>query len=75
MTAWLYRLSWNRWHLDAMLDDWIARPFIRLFQWFDQLERRWTAFLSRQKSAAPLIRFAYPAAPNRLSAPTIGIQW
>ncbi len=52
-TAWLYRLSWNRWHLDAMLDDWIARPFVQLFQWFDQLERRWMAFLSRRKNTVP----------------------
>jgi NAD(P)H-quinone oxidoreductase subunit 5 len=43
---WLYQLSWNRWHLDTLLDRFIAMPFVRLFRWFDQWERRWMAFLS-----------------------------
>lgn len=44
--VWLYRLALHRGFLDAMLDDWIVRPFTKLFQLFDRWERRWTDLLS-----------------------------
>ncbi len=44
--AWLYRFALERGHLDALLADYVARPFVTLFRWFDRMERRWTAFLS-----------------------------
>jgi NAD(P)H-quinone oxidoreductase subunit 5 len=46
----LYRLSLERGFLDAILDEFITRPFIRLFRWCDAMERRWTDFLSGTQS-------------------------
>lgn len=43
---WLYRFALHRGYLDAFLDDWIVRPFLRIFRLFDSFERRWTDFLS-----------------------------
>jgi len=43
---WLYRFALERGHLDAILNDWIVRPFKKLFLVCDALERRWTTFLS-----------------------------
>jgi len=43
---WLYRFALHRGYLDAFLDDWIVRPFLRIFGLFDSFERRWTDFLS-----------------------------
>ncbi|QDU44266.1 NADH-quinone oxidoreductase subunit 12 [Symmachiella dynata] len=43
---WLYRLALQRGNLDAFLDDWIVYPFVKTFQLFDSLERRWTDLLS-----------------------------
>jgi len=51
MRAWLYRFAIERGSLDAMLNDWIVSPFVRLFRWFDRLEKRWTRFLSGKKQA------------------------
>jgi NAD(P)H-quinone oxidoreductase subunit 5 len=44
--AWLYRFALERGYLDAVLTDYVARPFVHLFLWFDRLERRWAAFLA-----------------------------
>ena len=43
---WLYRFAIQRGNLDACLDDWIVRPFTKMFEKFDALECRWTTFLS-----------------------------
>lgn len=43
---WLYRFSLQRGNLDAMLDNWVVRPFMMMFRLFDSLERRWTDLLS-----------------------------
>jgi NADH-quinone oxidoreductase subunit L len=64
LTDWLYRLSWNRGYLDAFLDDYIARPFVRLFQWFDRLERAWTSFLLSDKKPLPGDPPHLPAGPD-----------
>jgi NAD(P)H-quinone oxidoreductase subunit 5 len=48
--AWLYRFSMERGFLDAIIDEYIVRPFMVLFRWCDSLERRWTDFLSRGDS-------------------------
>jgi NAD(P)H-quinone oxidoreductase subunit 5 len=57
MHAWLYRLALERGYLDALLKDYIATPCLRLFLWFDSLERRWTDWLSgtssRESDALP----------------------
>lgn len=46
----LYRLSLERGYLDAMIDEFIIRPFTRVFRWCDAMERRWTDFLSQTQS-------------------------
>ncbi|HXD86456.1 MAG TPA: proton-conducting transporter membrane subunit [Urbifossiella sp.] len=38
--AWLYRFALERGYLDAILIDFIVRPFLRFFQWCDRLELR-----------------------------------
>lgn len=57
MHHWLYRLALERGYLDALLKDYIATPCLRLFLWFDSLERRWTDWLSgtssRESDALP----------------------
>ncbi len=42
----LYRLSLERGYLDILLRDYVAAPFVRVFRWFDRLERWWTDFLT-----------------------------
>jgi len=43
---WLYRFALERGYLDSFLAEYVARPFIATFQWFDALEHRWTRFLA-----------------------------
>jgi NAD(P)H-quinone oxidoreductase subunit 5 len=47
---WLYRFAAQRGNLDAVLNDWIVRPFQKIFRIFDSLERRWTDLLSGEMS-------------------------
>jgi NAD(P)H-quinone oxidoreductase subunit 5 len=47
---WLYRFAMERGYLDASLTDYVARPFGRVFRYFDGVERRWTDFLSGGRS-------------------------
>jgi NAD(P)H-quinone oxidoreductase subunit 5 len=47
---WLYRFALERGSLDALLDEWIIRPFLRIFRWFDSLERGWTDWLTGSAS-------------------------
>ncbi len=42
----IYRLGIERGYLDTILTDFIARPFLGVFQFFDRLERRWTNALA-----------------------------
>ncbi len=42
----LYLFATNRGYLDAFLNDWVARPFLAVFQTCDALERRWTTLLA-----------------------------
>ena len=48
--AWVYRIAMERGFLDAVLNDYIARPFVAVFRWSDGMERRWTDLLSGGKS-------------------------
>jgi NADH-quinone oxidoreductase subunit L len=50
--TWLYRLALERGYLDALLNDYLVRPFLQVFHWCDVLERRWTAFLSGGQASA-----------------------
>ena len=45
-SSWLFRWALHRGHFDAWLTDYIARPFLRLFQACDALERGWTDYLA-----------------------------
>jgi NAD(P)H-quinone oxidoreductase subunit 5 len=55
--AWVYRLALERGYLDVILTTYVAGPFVRLFRWFDVLERRTTDALagraSRESDAVP----------------------
>jgi NAD(P)H-quinone oxidoreductase subunit 5 len=42
----LYRLAFERGYLDAAIDEFIVRPFVRVFRWCDARERQWTRLLS-----------------------------
>ncbi len=42
----LYRFAFDRGNLDSMLDEYIVRPFVMVFEWSDRMERRWTTWLS-----------------------------
>jgi NAD(P)H-quinone oxidoreductase subunit 5 len=48
--AWWYRFALERGYLDAMIDDYLIRPFQRIFQWCDRMERRWTDSLAGSPS-------------------------
>jgi NAD(P)H-quinone oxidoreductase subunit 5 len=45
--VWLYRLSFERGYLDALINEYIVRPFVALFQLCDRWERAWLRFLAR----------------------------
>ena len=45
LRGWLYRFALERGYLDTILSAFVAMPFIRLFRWFDRIERRWADFL------------------------------
>jgi NAD(P)H-quinone oxidoreductase subunit 5 len=46
VSLWLYRLALERGYWDAMLNEFIVNPYIRLFQFFDAVERAWVKLLS-----------------------------
>jgi NAD(P)H-quinone oxidoreductase subunit 5 len=48
--SWLYRFAQHRGYLDAWLNDFVARPVLRLLTACDALERRWTDWLSARRS-------------------------
>lgn len=47
---WCYRFSIERGFLDAVLGEYIGRPFLACFRFCDRMERRWSSFLSGEKS-------------------------
>src|SRR5262249_46578320 len=48
--AWVYRFALERGYLDALLNDYVVVPFVRVFRWCDAMERRWTDFLAGRAS-------------------------
>jgi NAD(P)H-quinone oxidoreductase subunit 5 len=42
----LYRFALERGYLDVIVRDYVGHPIVRLFQWCDAAERRWTNYLS-----------------------------
>ncbi len=51
---WCYRFAIERGSLDAILDSFIAQPFVKLFGWFDRTEKRWIAWLSGERNCEGL---------------------
>ncbi|MCI0700312.1 MAG: oxidoreductase [Planctomycetia bacterium] len=51
--GWLYRFALERGYLDAILTNFVAKPFLRLFRWFDRIERRWSEFLAGRPTEKP----------------------
>jgi NAD(P)H-quinone oxidoreductase subunit 5 len=51
--GWLYRFALERGYLDAILTNFVAKPFVRLFRWFDRIERRWNDFLAGRRAEQP----------------------
>ena len=43
---WAYRFALDRGHLDALLNEYVARPFVALFRLFDRLEGKWAGWLN-----------------------------
>ena len=39
MRRWLYRFALERGYFESFLNEYIGKPFVRLFRWFDRLER------------------------------------
>jgi len=54
LQIWLYRFALERGYLDAYLDEYIARPFLAVFQWCEAAERKWTDYLTGGPSRAPV---------------------
>ncbi len=50
LRMWLYRFALERGYLDVILADYVVRPVIRVFRWCDAMERKWTNFLSGDRS-------------------------
>jgi NAD(P)H-quinone oxidoreductase subunit 5 len=48
----MYRLGIERGYLDAFINEYVARPFVAVFRWFDGLERRWTDAISGNGASA-----------------------
>ncbi len=46
----LYRLSLERGNLDALIDEYVVAPFLKVFRWCDRMERGWTDVLSGTQS-------------------------
>lgn len=46
----LYRFALDRGYLDAILTAFVVAPFVRLFRWFDRIERRWAEFLAGRRT-------------------------
>lgn len=42
----VYRFALDRGHLDCLLNEYVARPFVALFRFFDRIEGRWADWLN-----------------------------
>jgi len=62
----LYRLSLERGCLDAAIDEYVVRPFVRVFRWCDAMERKWTDLLSGSQSRESDRVVSTPVSPGEL---------
>ena len=53
VVTWIYRWALHQGYLDAFLLSYVVSPFVRIFRWFDEQERRWTNFLAGEASREP----------------------
>lgn len=49
----IYRFCIERGFLDSMLDKCIIRPFLLVFRWCNQMEKRWTTYLAGGRAPLP----------------------
>lgn len=47
----IYRFALERGYLDAILDEYVVRPFAAVFRWCNTMEERWTGWLSGEDAA------------------------
>ncbi|MSQ97143.1 MAG: oxidoreductase [Gemmataceae bacterium] len=62
--AWLYRFALERGYLDALLTDYVARPFVQLFGWCGRVERWWAATLNGETQEAAAVPAPGPASES-----------
>lgn len=48
----IYHFAMERGFLDAVLDTFIVSPFVSVFRWCDEMERRWTSLFSAPHQSA-----------------------
>lgn len=56
---WFWRFGTERGYLDALLDDYVVRPFLALFGWFTELECRCSDFLQGAKAPPPEVELPH----------------
>ncbi len=47
--TWIYRFALERGYLDTALNSIVVTPFLRLFRWFNAIERRWAECLAGRR--------------------------
>jgi NAD(P)H-quinone oxidoreductase subunit 5 len=52
--SWVYRWAMERGYLDALLNEFMVRPFLNAFRWCDRLERQWSAWVDGGAVSAPI---------------------
>lgn len=58
LRTWLYLFALERGYLDSILNELVVAPFVKLFGWFDSMERRWNNILAGRR---PPVTTAAPA--------------
>ncbi len=49
----MFRFAFDRGNLDALIDEYVVRPFVMIFRWSDTMEQRWAAWLSGSSTRPP----------------------
>lgn len=65
----VYRFALDRGHLDAVLSEWVARPFVALFRRLDALEGKWADWLNGGAKADETLPPAADPPPASREAP------
>jgi NAD(P)H-quinone oxidoreductase subunit 5 len=67
MRGWLYRFALERGYLDTLLTVFMVKPFVRVFRWFDRLERRGTDFIAGNRPPKPRVHSKKVEVPAELA--------